>query len=241
MDTYRRSGIVTGILFIVATGVGFLGFVAQPVLSAPDYLTRIAANEPRVIIGALAVFIMGWAGAGIAIAMYPILRRYNEGVALGAAGFRIIEGVFFCIGAVLILLLATLSREFIKAGPAALAQFQSLGALLAEGRIWVRDVAGLLAWCIGAYLYYSLFFQTRLVPRWLSVWGLAGITLVVAASTLVLFRQIAPMATAQMLMSFPIFLQELVLGVWLIVKGFNPSATASPRPDGSAVPQRRPS
>jgi hypothetical protein len=239
MDSDRRSGIVTGILFIAATAAGTLAVFAQPVLNAPDYLTRIAANEPTVLAGALLVFIMGWAGAGIGIAMYPVLRRHNEGLALGAAGFRIIEGVLICIGAVLILLLATLSQEFIKAGPAALAQFQSLGALLAEGRVWVRDVAALPSWCIGAYLYYSLFFQTRLVPRWLSVWGLAGITLVVAASTLVLFRQIAPMSTAQLLMSFPIALQEMVLAIWLIVKGFNPSASASPRPDASAVAQRR--
>jgi hypothetical protein len=239
MDTYRRSGIVTGILFIAATAAGILSLFARPILDAPDYLTKISANEPTVLAGALLVLIMGWADAGIGIAMYPVLRRHNEGVALGAAAFRIIDGILVCIGAVLILLLATLSREFIKAGPADLAQFQSLGALLAEGRVWVRDVAALPSWCIGAYLYYSLFFQTRLVPRWLSVWGLAGITLVVAASTLVLFRQIAPMSTAQLLMSFPIALQEMVLAIWLIVKGFNPSASASPRLDGSAVPQRR--
>ena len=139
------------------------------------------------------------------------------------------KGSSTCIGAVLILLLATLSREFIKAGPADLAQFQNLGTLLAEGRTWVGDVAALPAWCIGAYLYYSLFFKTRLVPRWLSVWGLAGITLTVAASILVLFRQIAPLSTVQMLMNLPIALQEMVLAIWLIVKGFNPSAIASPQ------------
>jgi hypothetical protein len=239
MDTYRRSGIVTGILFIVATAPGILSLSAQPVLNAPDYLTRIAANEPKVLAAAFLVFIMGWAGAGIGISMYPVLRRYNEGVALGAAGFRIIEAVFHCMSAVFILLLATLSREFITAGPAALAQFQRLGTLLLEGRTWVEAVAALLAWCIGAYLYYSLFFQTRLVPRWLSVWGLAGITLVVAASTLVLFRQIAPMSPAQLLMSFPIALQEMVLAIWLIVRGFDPSASASPRADGTAVAQPR--
>ena len=228
MDTYRRSGMVTGILFIAATATGILSLFAQQFLNAPDYLTKISANEPTVLAGALLVFIMGWAGAGIGISMYPILRKYNEGLALGAAGFRIIEGIFDGIGAVLILLLVTLSREFIKAGPADLAQFQNLGTLLAEGRIWVRDVAALPAWCIGAFLYYALFFKMRLVPRWLSVWGLAGITLTVVSSILVLFRQIAPLSTVQMLMNLPIFPQEMVLAAWLIVKGFNRSAIASP-------------
>ena len=119
MDTYRRSGIVTGILFIIADVAGFLSIIAQPIINAPDYLTKISANEPTVLAGALLVFIMGWADAGIGISIYPILRRHNEGLALGAAGFRIIDGVLVCIGAVLILLLTTLSREFIKAGPAA--------------------------------------------------------------------------------------------------------------------------
>jgi hypothetical protein len=229
MDTYRKSGIVTGILFIVATAAGILSLFAQPILDSPDSLSRISANEPTVLAGAFLVFIMGWAGAGIGISMYPILRRHNEGLALGAAGFRIIEGVFDCIGAVLILLLATLSREFIKAGPADLAQFQNLGALLREGRTWVGDVSALPAWCIGAYLYYALFFKTRLVPRWLSVWGLAGITLVVAASMLVLFRQITTLSSIQMLMSLPIAVQEMVLAIWLIVKGFDRSATDTPQ------------
>ena len=229
MDTYRRSGIVTGILFIVATAAGVLALFAQPFFNAPDYLTKISANEPTVLAAAFLVFIMGWACAGVGISMYPILRRHNEGLALGAAGFRIIEGVFDGIGAVLILLLATLSRELIKVGPAGLAQLQSIGTLLREGRTWVGDVAALPAWCIGAFLYYSLFLKTRLVPRWLSLWGLAGITLVVAASMLVLFRQVASLSTAQMLMSLPIALQEMVLAIWLIVKGFNPPAIATPQ------------
>jgi len=227
MDTNRRSGIVTGTLFLAATAAGCLSLLARPILDAPDYLTKISSNEPKVIAAAFLVFIMGWAGAGIGISMYPVLRKYNVGLALGGAGFRIIEGVFDGIGAVLILMLATLSREFLKAGPAALGQFQYLGALLSEARSWVSDVAALPAWCIGALLYYSLFYRARLVPRWLSVWGLIGITLTLAASILVLFRLIAPMSTVQLLMNLPIAPQEMVLAIWLIVKGFNPSAKTS--------------
>lgn len=229
MDTYRRSGIVTGILFIAATAAGTLSIFAQPALDAPDYLTRIAANEPTVLVGALLILIMGWADAGIGIAMYPVLRRHNEGIALGAAAFRMIDGILVCVGAAIILVLASLSRNFVAAGPADAAQFQNLGALLKEGRTWVRDVVALPSWCIGAFLYYALFYRTRLVPRWLSVWGLAGITLVVIASMLVMFRQIAPMSSVQMLLSFPIALQEMVLAIWLIVKGFSPSAIAAPQ------------
>lgn len=229
MDTHRRSGIVTGILFIAADAAGFLSLFAQPLLNAPDYLVKISANESTVLAGALLVFIMGWADAGIGISMYPILRRHNEGLALGAAGFRIIDGVFHCIGAVLILLLVTLSRELIEAGPANLEQFQNLGGLLREGRVWAVDVAALPAWCIGAFLYYSLFFKTRLVPRWLSAWGLVGITLTVAGSMLVLFHQVASMSTVQVLMYLPAALQEIVLATWLIAKGFDPSAIVSRR------------
>ena len=224
MDTYRRSGIVTGILFIAADAAGFLSLIAQPTLNAPDYMARISANEPTVLAGALLVFVMGWADAGIGISMYPILRSHNEGIALGAASFRIIDGVFHCIGAVLILLLVTLSRELITAGTAAPAHLENLGALLREGRTWVGDVAALPAWCIGAFLYYSLFFKTRLVPRWLSAWGLAGITLTMAGSMLVLFRQAAHLSTLQMLLYLPAALQEIVLATWLIVKGYAPSA-----------------
>lgn len=227
MDTYRRSGIVTGVLFIAATAAAILSMFAQPFLSAPDYLAKISTHEPTVLAGALLIFIMGWAGAGIGISMFPILRKHNEGLALGAAGFRIIEGVFHCMGAVLILLLVTLSRELIKAGPDALAQFQGLGALLREGRTWVGDLAAVPAWCIGAYLYYSLFYRTRLVPRWLSVWGLAGLTLTVVGSILLLFHKMPSLSVAQILMSLPIALQEMVLAIWLIVKGYDPSGIAS--------------
>lgn len=229
MNVYRRSGMVTGILFIVATVAGVLSLSAQPILNASDYLSGISASEPRVLLSAFLIFVMGWAGAGISIAMYPVLRKYNAGIAMGAVGFRIIEGVFHCMGAVLILLLATLSREFIKAGGVDSAHLQSIGALLREGRTWVGDVAALPAWCIGASLYYSLFYKERLVPRWLSLWGLVGITLTVVASILVLFRQIAPMSTAQLILSLPIAPQEIVLAIWLIVKGFHPSAIAEPR------------
>ncbi len=233
MDMYRRSGIVTGILFIAADAAGFLTFVAKPFLDAPDYLAKIPANELAVLAGALLVFIMGWADAGIGISMYPVLRRHNEGIALGAAAFRIIDGVFTCISAVLILLLVTLGRELITAGPAALAQFQDLGTLLREGRTWVGDVAALPAWCIGALLYYALFFKTRLVPRWLSAWGLVGIILTMTGSMLVLFRQVPPRSTIQILLYMPVAVQEIVLAIWLIVRGFDQSA-AAPRGNGAS-------
>ena len=76
-------------------------------------------------------------------------------------------------------------------------------------------------------MYYYIFFQTKLVPRWLSGWGLIGIILIIVTSMLVMFRVIGPMSTTQIVLAVPIAVQEMVLAVWLIVKGFNSSAIAS--------------
>ena len=90
---------------------------------------------------------------------------------------------------------------------------------------------GVLAFCTGATLYYLIFYRSRLIPRWLSVWGLAGTMLCLTADLLVLFQSITMLSSTQVVLSLPIGVQEMVLAVWLIVKGFSPKAQAkSPAP-----------
>jgi hypothetical protein len=219
---------VTGILFLAADAAGFLTFFAKPALGAVDLLPAVAAGEATVLAAALLALVMGWADAGIGIAMYPVLRKHNEGVALGAAAFRVLDGAFVGVGAVLLLLLVSVSRQAVGAGPLAPAQLQVLGRLVLDGHTWAASVVGLMAWCIGAALYYALFWRARLVPRWLSAWGLAGLVPLLAAIVLVLFRRLEVGSSVHTLLVMPVGLQEIVLGAWLIARGFTPSTASAP-------------
>ena len=106
MNSNRRFAVVAGVLFIIATVADLISRVVlvQPILGAPDYLTRISTNEGQVLLGALFLFIGAAAAAGIAIALYPVLRKHNEGLALGSVGFRLIEGALY-LGIVVCLLM----------------------------------------------------------------------------------------------------------------------------------------
>ncbi len=224
--TDRKTAAVVGVLFIIGTVSGVLMLpVLGNTLNAPDHLTRISINESQMVIATLLKFIMGIACAGIGLALYPILRKYNEGLAIGAVGFRIIEGVIDVVGALGYVALLALSQEFVKAGAPQSSFFQTADVLINTSAVWLRDVAMLLTWCIGALMYYSVFYQYRLVPRWLSVWGLVGITLTSISCLLVLFHRIPPAGTIQVILSLPIMVQEMVLAVWLIAKGINPSVS----------------
>jgi len=226
IQTNNKTARIAGILFVLGfAGVLTVG-LTSPILDDPDYLIKISVNANHIILGALFQFIMGAACAGIGISLYPILRKYNEGLALGAAGFRIIEGALFIVGVIGLLLLLTLSQEFVKAGALKPSYFQTLGALLLSVRDWVL-LTGTLAWCIGALMYYYIFYQTKLIPQWLSGWGFVGITLAIGANMLVMFRLTNPMSTIQTVLNIPIFFNEVVLALWLIVKGFNPSVVVS--------------
>jgi len=230
MDSNRKTAIVVGVLFIIATVASILSLPFLEPMKATNYLVSVSANGDQVTTGALLLFIGAAAAVGIAISLYPVLRKYNEGLALGAVGFRLIEGVFYIVAVMGLLLLLTLSQEFVKAGAPDSSYFQTLGVLLVAGYRWVGNVGSLLAFSIGALLYYYIFYQTRLVPRWLSGWGLVAIILTMVSGLLVMFGLIGPMSTGQVVLNLPIAPQEMVLAVWLIVKGFNPSVIASKSP-----------
>lgn len=226
--TDRRTAAVVGVLFIIGTVSGVLMVpVLGTILNAPDHLATIATHEGQMIIATMLKFIMGVACAGIGLSLYPILRKYDEGLAIGAAGFRIIEGVIDVVGTLGYVALLALSQEFVKAGAPQISFFQTLDVLINTSADWLRDVAVLLTWCIGALMYYAVFYQHKLVPRWLSVWGLIGITLTSTSCLLVMFHLIPSAGAIQVILSLPIMVQEMVLAVWLIAKGFNSSSAGS--------------
>jgi len=175
-------------------------------------------------------FIAAFAAPGIAIALYPVLRRFGEGLSLGSVGFRIIEGIFYALGMVVLLSLSTLSREFVDAGAPGDQHFKTLGHTMLAQYHWLVDVGLLLAFSIGGLLYYLVFYRSRLIPTWLSVWGIVGAVLLMVAAVLIVFGVIGAFSTVQVVLAAPIGVQEMVLAVWLIVKGFNRSALVGRQP-----------
>jgi hypothetical protein len=225
MNTYRKAAIIAGIVFIIATAASLLSTAfTGSFQDAPDYLFKISANQNQVMIGVLLLLVAAFGSAGIAIAMYPVMKESNTGLALGSVVFRALEAVFYMVGIVSLLSLLSLGQQFTATGAAERTTLQAIGNTLVS----VHDHAALVAvfaFCLGAFMYYVLFFQSRLIPRWLSGFGIVAITLMLAACVLSLFS--GNRITSYIPLAFPIFLQEMVLAVWLIGKGFNPSGSAS--------------
>ncbi len=218
MKSDRRKEILTGILFISGMLAGILS--VAPSIDAPDYLIKAAANANQVILAAISQFIMSIAYLGVAIILYPILRKFNAGLSIGFLSFRIVAAVFISIGVIFLLLLLTLSQQYANTAPQDISYFQVLGDLLRKGRDLVNHVFMILALGVGGLMFYYILFQARLVPHWLSVWGFLGTTITMAASLLVLFHSIDIITPAYMILNMPIALLEIILAIWLIVKGF---------------------
>jgi len=226
MNTYRKTAITVGILFIVCSVAAILGPTLASATNAPDYLDQLAGNSNRIITAALLEFIWAATAAGIAIGLYPLLKKVNGALALGSVVFRVIEGVFVLAGTLGLLSLLTLSQEFRAAGSPGASAFQISGALLLALRDWQLHVISGLAFSLGALMYYVILYQSKLIPRWLSGWGVLGALLSLAATVLASFARDFGMESVHTYMSIPIGVNELVLAVWLIAKGFNPPAIA---------------
>lgn len=231
MNTYRKTALIVGVLFIIGTVAGISsGIVTGPILGASDYLAEVAANESSIVLGALLVLVMGFPLAMIPVMMFPIFRKYNEPLALGAVVFRgALEAVTYMVMATCWLLLISVGREFVNAGAADSATFQAIGDFVKQAVYWTEHLLALV-FTIGALMLYWLFYRTKLIPSWLALWGFFGAILYLAAPVLNLFD---PQHLALSLgvkwgnLMAPLAIQEMVFALWLIIKGFNTDALSS--------------
>jgi len=220
MNSYRKTAIIVGALFITATvAYSLSAILLDPFVGGSDYLTSISENKNQVTIGALLVLIDCVAVAGIGIAIYPILKKHNETLALGYAGARIAESVLFSVNVITILTLVPLSQEFVKAGASDGPYYQTLGTLLLAAGDKAFLLGFGLAFTISALMLNYVLYRSKFVPRWLSGWGFIGAVL------LWVYYLLQPLNTGLVeILHYPIAVQEMVFAIWLITKGFNLSA-----------------
>jgi hypothetical protein len=201
--------------------------LTQSTLTDPDYVSRVAANETPVLLGILAWLTMGLALAMIPVVLYPLLRRQNHVLALGYVVFRgAIEPTAYLLMAASRLLLILFSQQYAAAGASDATDFQTLGAFVLRSHDAINPIL-IIVFSLGALMLYTMFHQSKLIPRWISVWGFIAIVLHFSTAFLLMFGLVSPDdSTILMIVNFPIFLQEMVMAVWLIGKGFDRAAMA---------------
>ena len=237
MPSYRKTAIAVGILFIVCSAASILSIAPLgSVLDTPLDLARVAANDTRVVLTALIEFVWAASAAGIAVALYPVLRRHNPALALGAVAARIVDGVLVLVGTLGLLVLLTLSKDYLAAGSPDASSWLASGNMLLGLREWMGGFLMSLPFALGALMYYYVLYRARLVPRWLSGWGLVGAGLCLVATVYAGFTQELGFTTVNNVLNIPIGVQEMVLAVWLIAKGFSRSALAPGAGERSLLP-----
>jgi hypothetical protein len=217
VKSLQKTAKIVGALFLIAMAASLMGAVMiESILSSSDYFNAVSENKLQLLMGIFLELINGISVVGIGALMFPILKKQNENMARSYLCMRVIEAVLCCTAVITPLALIKL-----KAGALAAQDFQAAGSLLIAARAGILDVLVPVFFCLGAALFYSLLYQSRLLPRFIPVWGIIAVILIFAVNLFGLFQTTGMKLTIQMSLALPIILNEIFLGIWLIVKGFN--------------------
>jgi hypothetical protein len=217
----RRAAAAIGVLYIVGTVAGILsGVLSAPLLDGDDYLAQIAANPNQLALGAAFILTMAFSLALIPMVFWPIGRRYSQRLAMGYVVFRgAIETVSYLPGAFGWLLLIELSKH----------PDQGLADFVQSAHTLFSDTVVFFPFIIGALMFYSLLYRWRLIPRWMSGLGLVGLALYIVPPLTVMFG--LDLGFDPTVLLGVILVQEMVMALWLIVRGFDlPDSAQSPQP-----------
>jgi hypothetical protein len=219
------------VLFIVATAASILGSVALgSALEGDDYLAILPGGQ--VILASVLFVIAATSAFGTAILLFPILRRHAEGLAAGYVGLRAFENVFYVAGVVGLLMMLTVSQSD-AADAAASTDLRLVGTALLALHSWAVLIGTLIFAGLGSLTLNSVLYRSRLVPRWLSAWGMIGAAGIFLYGLLGVFGVDTGLGSPYMLMAMPLAVQEMVFAIWLIVRGLHvhePIPTQTPVP-----------
>jgi hypothetical protein len=223
MNTNKKTAATVGALFLIAMVASLVGGgLVESVISVPEPFTAVSENETLLIIGLLLELVNAIAVIGIGVLMFAVLKQHNETLAAGYLSLRIVEAVFCSVIVISPLALIRLSQEYSKVGADA-AYFQMAGTLSIAGRASVSGLLIPVFFSLGALLLYSSLYKSQLLPRFISVWGFVAAVLILTLNLLSAFGLEIGMGVS-MIFALPIILNEIFMGIWLIAKGFNPSA-----------------
>jgi hypothetical protein len=224
------NAVMAGVLYFLGTAFGVLGaviggevltsLISGNPLAGVDVLSLVAADSSRLTWGAFLTLMMGISLVAMTVFLYPVIRKASKELAMGMVLFRgALEGTWYLISTLSILALVALGNEYSATG-ANSAALQSMGNVLYQFQDLLGPV-GTVVFLIGATCLYISFYRTRLIPRWLTVWGLIGVVPFMAYALLHFFHMDNGIGFYLQMVLAP---QEIVMGLWLVIKGFNQDA-----------------
>lgn len=229
MKTYRFNAVMAGLLYFLGTAFGVastviggkvLSVVSSEPLMGAELLNQVATDSSNILYGSFFIFMMGISLVGMTVFLYPIFRRDSEELALGMLLFRgALEGAYYILTAIGFLILLALGTEYVATGSDSTV-LQSIGNVVFNSLDYLGPI-GSIIFLIGATCLYISFYRTKLIPRWLTVWGLIGVVPYMVYALLHLFGLDNGIGFYLQMVLAP---QEIVMGLWLIIKGFNHKA-----------------
>jgi hypothetical protein len=214
MDLEKKTARIVGILFVIASATPLLSFLGFSSIYDANYLTLVAASRVPIMLGVLGMLTMAAAIVGITIAIFPILKKYNENLALSYIAARVFESIFVVFSVISLVAIFSLSHVYVNAAAPVVSYFETSGALLLESFAWAGHLLD-IPFVLSALILNYMLYKYELVPKWLSLWGLIGSVVYFGFIISILFLGLSVEIFAALL-----GLQEMALAAWLIVKGF---------------------
>lgn len=227
MISHKLTARLIGVLFILAAVTAIIGLALYGPILSGDYLINGAEHANQVILGAIMELVLVVSAVGTATLMFPILKKYNETIALWHVCFRFLEAIVITIGIISVLALLTLSREFVAGGALDPASYQATGTVLLAFHDWTFLLGPNFMLGLNTIMYSYILYKTKLVPKFIPILGMTGAILIFSCALLVMFGAFEQVSVWGGLLALPVFANEMILAGWLIVKGFNETALTS--------------
>jgi len=222
VDSTRKIALITGIFFVITFVTSIPALILYgPVLNDPNYVVGAGAADSQIFFAAFLEIILAISGIGTGVVLFPLLKWENEAAALGYVAARIVESAIIVLGVISLVSVVTLRHKFAGAGGSDASSLVTVGRSLVAVHNWTFLFGPGVAPSVNDLLLGYLLYRTALLPRPVGLLGMVGGPVLLASSTATLFGLYEQVSVWSAIATIPVFVFELMIGIWLIAKGFN--------------------